>query len=442
MTTFRSQRLETLLGTKITQDDLKWEHLERLKAAQVREAADLDYKRLYGTQPSDRHKPGGDVAAMANTQGGLIIIGADEDGDAQLKDLPGLTLSDKEHTRLLGLIGDHVHPYADFEIIPVPDPDRDGIGCYVIAVPRSPRYPHGVLINNGFRYPRRNGHQTMYMSEPEIASAYRARFSLANDQITRIAEIEKTARNRFATYGGAWVTVSLVPNLPGDMIVNWDTFGSFKNDFQSTDPVVLSRGGNTWQRIVPGPRCLILDTEVESWAPGSDSVKGVTAQLYTDGSGVFGMHVPDVNDQDQERRPCRVDEKWLIVAVLSGLRLLAGYARDYAYAGGDALLRVRVGDSEPLSVELGTTGPWGSVRLGEFSRPVALAERAAPLDGLAAAGTSFVATAAYLVGDILRAFGHPDVLHITTEGRVAPSRWGPHQEAIASWAKASDIETI
>ncbi|WP_440107159.1 hypothetical protein [Streptosporangium sp. H16] len=49
-------------------------------------------------------------------------------------------MSDKEHTRLLSLIGDHVHPYAEFEVIPVPDPDHEGIGCYVIAVPRSPRH--------------------------------------------------------------------------------------------------------------------------------------------------------------------------------------------------------------------------------------------------------------------------------------------------------------
>jgi hypothetical protein len=84
---------------------------------------------------------------MANTQGGLIIVGVTEDNDAQLTGLPGVPLSDCEHTRLLSLIGDHVHRYAAFEIIPVPDPSRQGIGCYVIAIPRSPRFPHGVLIN-------------------------------------------------------------------------------------------------------------------------------------------------------------------------------------------------------------------------------------------------------------------------------------------------------
>ncbi|WP_440107158.1 hypothetical protein [Streptosporangium sp. H16] len=70
MSTFRSQRLEKLLGAQITAESLTWKHLLKLKDAKVREAADLDYKLLYGTQPSDRHKPGGDVVAMANTQGG------------------------------------------------------------------------------------------------------------------------------------------------------------------------------------------------------------------------------------------------------------------------------------------------------------------------------------------------------------------------------------
>ena len=95
MRTFRSQRLEKLLGTQISAESLTWKHLVTLKEATVREAADLDYKRMYGAQHGDRHKPGGDVAAMANTQGGLIIIGAEEADDAQLTDLPGVSLSDK-----------------------------------------------------------------------------------------------------------------------------------------------------------------------------------------------------------------------------------------------------------------------------------------------------------------------------------------------------------
>ncbi|MDP9848143.1 helix-turn-helix domain-containing protein [Streptosporangium lutulentum] len=445
MSTFRSQRLEKLLGTQITAESLTWEHLVTLKDVKVREAADLDYKIMYGAQPSDRHKPGGDVAAMANTQGGLIIIGAEEDNDAQLTDLPGVALSDKEHTRLLSLIGDHVHPYAEFEVIPVPDPERDGIGCYVIAVPRSPRTPHGVLINEGYRWPRRIGHKTTNMSEPELATRYRARFALAHDQLGRVDDIERVARNRCAIRSGGWVVVSFVPDLPGDMVVNWNTFTAFKQEFGDKDPVLLSGGLNAWEHTTPGPRCLILDTGVD--LGHDDQVKIRTAQLYTDGAGVFAMHLVDANKEarrakPEENLPCRLGEQSLMIAVLSGVRFLARYARDYAYAGGDALIRVRVGDAEPVSMDLGTMASGITTRLGRFVRLGATAERAAPLDELADDTPQLVATAAYLVGDIMRSFGHPDVLHITTDGQVAPDRWGKNAALIRSWAETAGIETV
>lgn len=42
----------------------------------------------------------------------------------------------KEHTRVLSLIDDYVHPYAEFEIMLVLDPSKEGTNCYVIAIPR------------------------------------------------------------------------------------------------------------------------------------------------------------------------------------------------------------------------------------------------------------------------------------------------------------------
>ncbi|MEV6866665.1 hypothetical protein AB0M44_37425 [Streptosporangium subroseum] len=36
----------------------------------------------------------------------------------------------------MSLIDDYVHPYAEFEIMLVLDPSKEGTNCYVIAIPR------------------------------------------------------------------------------------------------------------------------------------------------------------------------------------------------------------------------------------------------------------------------------------------------------------------
>ncbi|MEU6090919.1 hypothetical protein ABZ865_29845 [Streptomyces sp. NPDC047085] len=50
-----------------------------------------------------------------------------------------------------------VRPLPTFDVEQIEDPNQPGHGIVMIAVPRSPSAPHGVLVNEGLRYPRRNG---------------------------------------------------------------------------------------------------------------------------------------------------------------------------------------------------------------------------------------------------------------------------------------------
>ena len=73
MVALRSRRLETVLGARL--DDLQYQHLETLVTNQVSEAFDLDFKAtLYGNADRDRYNLATDVAALANTAGGLLIL--------------------------------------------------------------------------------------------------------------------------------------------------------------------------------------------------------------------------------------------------------------------------------------------------------------------------------------------------------------------------------
>lgn len=66
----------------------------------------------------------------------------------------------------------------------------------------------------------RNGATTRYLSEPEVAVAYRERLAGAQRQSARVVEIEREALLRLGPSGHPWVVVTLVPDLPGDLSIS------------------------------------------------------------------------------------------------------------------------------------------------------------------------------------------------------------------------------
>jgi hypothetical protein len=58
----------------------------------------------------------GDVAAMANTAGGIIVIGIDEDEQACATAAPGVELTETETRRVLQVVGALVSPLPVFDV--------------------------------------------------------------------------------------------------------------------------------------------------------------------------------------------------------------------------------------------------------------------------------------------------------------------------------------
>ncbi len=82
MTALRSRRRDALLGVSL--DAAEYGHFEALVSAQVSESFDLDFKAgLYGSAEKGKHDLAADVAALANTAGGFLILGIAEDKQAR-----------------------------------------------------------------------------------------------------------------------------------------------------------------------------------------------------------------------------------------------------------------------------------------------------------------------------------------------------------------------
>jgi schlafen family protein len=467
MVALRSRRLESLLG--VTLDAVTADHVRGLVTAQVQEAFDLDFKQaLYGRGDSDKRALAGDVAALANTGGGIIVLGVQEDDQARATDAPGVDLSDIEITRMRQIVASLVVPMPILDILMLPGastersqdeaPDSDdeptaagarasGPGYFILAVPRSPRAPHAVLINDALRYPVRNGATTRYLSEPEVATAYRNRLAGEQRQAKRIEDIEREAIDRLDTTSLPWIVVSLVPDIPGDLVLNHETFMAFQREMTGTRPALLDCGVSV-TRIRVGRRRLLADGET-----GNGPQAGwISIELHTDGSGVYALVLNDLHERRRNQLPedqaatlpRLVDDEAITIGIMSGLLQLARHARDRAAAGGDAVIRAQllpvlkpigIGHTRFHGVPTSRGGwVWGTL--------AAAAEVVVSLDDLAEPGAGHIAAAALLADELGQVFGVPEMGQLSHDGRVRRRYWGTWQKGITAWAAQHGIEVI
>lgn len=170
------------------------------------------------------------------------------------------------------------------------------------------------------------------------------------------------------------------------------------------------------------------------------------ADLHSDGAGVFAVNAIDISRKGmsdlEDPASVSVHDEEIVNGILSGLRFLARHARDRAGAGGDALIRAQIyGEDLSRSVVLSAgSREWGDVMGRPLAVPAHTAQRAAPLDVLAADGPGLVAAAWLLASDLFQEFGLPEALQVTRNGELRRRYWGSyrHQE-IQAWADQTGI---
>ena len=217
----RLPAIELLLGCQV--DDLEANGIQRLVEDGVAEGPDLEFKvQCYGTSDSDKRELAKDVAALANAQGGLIIVGVKEQDGVAVGVSP-VEFSDAEVRRMNHIILSGVAPRPDFGVRHVMT-DKETYGFYLIAVPQSPQAPHAVLINDGMRYPRRTGTTTHMLSESEVANAYRNRFAYLQERRERHIELSAALAAEMAgDTNRALLTFTFVPDSPGSWTIDGTT---------------------------------------------------------------------------------------------------------------------------------------------------------------------------------------------------------------------------
>jgi hypothetical protein len=153
-----------------------------LTLLRVSEQADLDFKKTINPQdPLEAIETAKDIAALANTQGGHIIVGADDNG-VRCTGFPGISPADAKAIR------EHIEKAPVGRCLPTPfisvqppiDVPGQPVQVLVVRVEMAPIAPIGVslsqpkggkLVVHGWCFPYRVGSQTNFLT-PDQFGAY------------------------------------------------------------------------------------------------------------------------------------------------------------------------------------------------------------------------------------------------------------------------------
>jgi hypothetical protein len=188
-------------------DSLVEADLSELLAGQVPEGLHVDYKRdLYGPSDADRREALKDISAFANSAGGHLIIGIDEQGGIPVT-IPGVACTNPDDVvlRLEQLARAGIEPRIPglrIRAIPL----ANGTSCFVVRIPRSWNPPHRVSAQNSNRYWIRNSSGAHEASLDEIRTLF-TQGSTASDRAVefsrrRLVEIASGRGSRPLQAGG------------------------------------------------------------------------------------------------------------------------------------------------------------------------------------------------------------------------------------------------
>jgi predicted HTH transcriptional regulator len=189
------------------------EILDAAVAAGTLEASDLDWKSelppAKGLPQTDFPK---DVAAMANSGGGVIVYGVLESQKAATVRVDVGDV-DEAHERSLRSVAVTAITPPVFRLA-VHRLDGSGKRAVVVEVPGSVDGPHPIYRNEYFGAPVRNDSDTVWMKERQIEAMYRARFDERRHATEALDSLYTDASAGRDTGKRAWLIAVAHPRIP------------------------------------------------------------------------------------------------------------------------------------------------------------------------------------------------------------------------------------
>jgi hypothetical protein len=418
------RRIELLAGVALPSFDQG--AMQRLIDGAVKEDADLDFEEpLYGASDSAKRDLAGDVAALANAVGGVLVLGV-RDEDALAVELTPVALSDAEELRMRQIVAANVAPYPRFIIHRVLSADEPSRGWYLVEVPRSPWAPHAVRVGDALRYPRRDGSGNRWLSESEVADAYRSRFESTRAQVARLDEVRRQGDEALPSNEDAcWLTTTLVPDLPGQLSLSKSLVAEAGELPRALGIPRLTQSAlmHYATRTRVGHRRVIVHIgEDQHGAP-----MGGLLHLHTDGSAFAALEIggrPRPEWVGGERpSEVHVDDEMLVQEVVGLIATLVGHATPCGVEG-IAAIELALTSDLPMSLVHGR----GEFRQGGSwnERPLLVAptsRRTVDLSAVATGPVALLAATSLCLADLFQGFGVIEPPQVTADGAIRVRYW-------------------
>jgi hypothetical protein len=411
-----------------------------LVASGLPEDTDLDYQQA-STWADDDEAAAEDgatelaraVSGLANSRGGLLIIGIQEDARTCAAAATPVPVDGATTSRMREILRSRVMPWIDgVDIRAVSLPDAPGLGFYLITVPHSPLAPHAVRTPGPARHQYAYAHpavpHTRWLEEAEIADAYRSRFRLAQDQAVRGARLftdNPTPAQASVAADAVWAELAIVPVVPGGRRLD----AAFVDDVRA----FLDR-----QRAASPAPGLALSQEPAVARRRLQFDNGMTfLDLHTDGTAFIRAHVAWRGHS--MTIPVPMYGVFLEYQLLGALHLAVAYAR-WAGGYGDADVLARTNGLADVylegSMHKGTTGLETATRTSTDPAHVTV-----PLDAVADDPRRFHLVARGLAADLLADYGQAGTRLLRPDGTVDHGLLDPAAGAqLKNWLTRSGLD--